>query len=151
MDPQQASGQGRRRRGPPSRARRGSVRFWDSSAVVPLLIHQERSSRVASWVSGDNAMVVWTLTPVEVVSALRRLVRERAVSEDAARVAEIRLGEMMERGHVVIDVEGVKSLAARLLRSECSRSNRAPRDLATSTSITTWHLSEVRLGEMLER
>jgi len=92
------------------------VRFWDSSAVVPLLIHQERSSRVASWVSGDNAMVVWTLTPVEVVSALRRLVRERAVSEDAARVAEIRLGEMMERCHVVIDVEVVKSLAARLLR-----------------------------------
>ena len=61
-------------------------------------------------------MVVWTLTPVEVVSALRRLVRERAVSEDAARVAEIRLGEMMERCRVVIDVEVVKSLAARLLR-----------------------------------
>src|SRR2546422_2875712 len=105
MDPQQASGQGRRRRGPSSRARRRSVRFWDSSAVVPLLIHQQRSSRAASWVSGDNAMVVWTLTPVEVVSALRRLVRERTLSEDAARVAEIRLGEMMERCHVVIDVE----------------------------------------------
>src|SRR5438552_7581764 len=116
MDPRQASGESRRRRGPPSRARRRSVRFWDSSAVVPLLIHQERSSRVASWVSGDNVMVVWTLTPVEVVSELRRLVRERAVSEDAARVAEIRLGEMRERCHVVIDVEVVKSLESRLLR-----------------------------------
>ncbi len=61
-------------------------------------------------------MVVWTLTPVEVVSALRRLVRERALSEDAVRVCEVRLGEMMERCHVVIDVEAVKSLAARLLR-----------------------------------
>src|SRR2546426_12038899 len=126
MDPQQASGQGRRRRGPPSRARRGSVRFWDSSAVVPLLIHQERSSRVASWVSGDNAMVVWTLTPVEVVSALRRLVRERAVSEDAARVAEIRLGEMMERCHVVIRVEGGKALGTRLVRPQPLRALAAP-------------------------
>jgi len=92
------------------------VRFWDSSAVVPLLIQQERSSRAAAWVSGDDAMVMWTLTPVEVVSALRRLVREGALSEDAARVAEVRLGEVLARSHIVIDVEAVKSLAARLLR-----------------------------------
>lgn len=92
------------------------MRFWDSSAVVPLLIQQERSSRAVAWVSGDDAMVVWTLTPVEVVSALRRLVREKALSEDAARVAEVRLGDLMDRSHVVIDVEAVKSLAARLLR-----------------------------------
>ena len=92
------------------------MRFWDSSAVVPLLIQQERSSRAATWVSGDDAMVMWTLTPVEVVSALRRLVREGALSEDAARVAEVRLGEMLARSHIVIDVEAVKSLAARLLR-----------------------------------
>ena len=92
------------------------MRFWDSSAVVPLLIQQERSSRAAAWVSGDDAMVMWTLTPVEVVSALRRLVREGALSEDAARVAEVRLGEVLARSHIVIDVEAVKSLAARLLR-----------------------------------
>jgi predicted nucleic acid-binding protein len=92
------------------------VRFWDSSAVVPLLVQQERSSRAVAWVSGDDAMVVWTLTPVEVVSALRRLVREGALSGDASRVAEVRLGEMLDRSHVVIDVEAVKSLAARLLR-----------------------------------
>ena len=92
------------------------MRFWDSSALVPLLIQQERSSRAAAWVSGDDAMVMWTLTPVEVVSALRRLVREGALSEDAARVAEVRLGEMLDTSHIVIDVEAVKSLAARLLR-----------------------------------
>ena len=61
-------------------------------------------------------MVVWTLTPVEVVSALRRLVREKTLSEEAARTTELRLGEMMDRCHVVIDVETVKSLAVRLLR-----------------------------------
>jgi hypothetical protein len=92
------------------------LKFWDSSAVVPLLIEQARSSRAAAWVTGDDAMVVWTLTPVEVVSALRRLVREAALTEEAARAAEMRLGELMDRCHVVIDVETVKSLAARLLR-----------------------------------
>ena len=92
------------------------MRFWDSSAVVPLLVQQERSSRAAAWISGDDVMVVWTLTPVEVVSALRRLVREKTLSEEAARTTELRLGEMMDRCHVVIDVETVKSLAVRLLR-----------------------------------
>ena len=41
------------------------MRFWDSSAVVPLLVTQEPSNRAAGWMAGDRAMVLWTLTPVE--------------------------------------------------------------------------------------
>ena len=90
--------------------------FWDSSAVVPLLVEQAASSRVAPWITADDAIVVWTLTPVEVVSALRRLVREQALDEGAAHLAEARLNEIIRTAHVVVDVEQVKSLAARLLR-----------------------------------
>jgi predicted nucleic acid-binding protein len=92
------------------------VRFWDSSAVVPLLVEQDASARVVAWVSADEAMVVWTLTPVEVVSALRRLVREQALGDEVARVAETRLDELVRACHVVVDVGPVKSLAMRLLR-----------------------------------
>jgi hypothetical protein len=92
------------------------VRFWDSSAVVPLLVEQKPSSRVAAWVAGDDAMVLWTLTPVEVVSALRRLVRDKALAEEIARLAEVRLAEIVRACHVIIDVDPVKSLATRLLR-----------------------------------
>ncbi|MGH7311749.1 MAG: type II toxin-antitoxin system VapC family toxin [Candidatus Rokuibacteriota bacterium] len=92
------------------------MRFWDSSALVPLLVEQEASSRVAAWVAADEAIVLWTLTPVEVVSALRRLVREKALDEEVARLAEARTEEIVRAGHVVIDVEPVKSLATRLLR-----------------------------------
>jgi uncharacterized protein len=60
--------------------------------------------------------VLWTLTPVEVVSGLRRLVRERALSEDVAHAAERRLDEIVRGSHVVVDVESVKSFARRLLR-----------------------------------
>lgn len=91
------------------------MRFWDSSAVIPLLVEQEFSSRVAVW-AGDDAMVLWTLTPVEVVSALRRLVREQALEEEVARLAEARMDEVVRASHVIIDVEPVKSLATRLLR-----------------------------------
>jgi hypothetical protein len=92
------------------------VRFWDSSAVVPLLVEQGPSSRVATWVAEDDSMVLWTLTPVEVISALRRLVREQVLAEEIVRLAEDRMNELVRACHVIIDVDTVKSLAARLLR-----------------------------------
>jgi predicted nucleic acid-binding protein len=92
------------------------VRFWDSSAVVPLLVEQAASSRASTWLSDDAGIVLWTLTPVEVVSALRRLVRERALEEAIALRAEDRLAEIIRVSHLVVDVESVKWRAARLLR-----------------------------------
>lgn len=92
------------------------MRFWDSSAVVPLLVEQQASSRATGWLTGDDTVVLWTFTPVEVVSALRRLVREEALDEDSARVAEVRMDELVSACHVIVDVDPVKSLATRLLR-----------------------------------
>ena len=92
------------------------MRFWDSSAVVPLLVEQKPSPRVSAWVTEDDTMVLWTLTPVEVVSALGRLVREEALREEVARAAEVRMEELVRTCHVIVDVGAVKSLATRLLR-----------------------------------
>jgi predicted nucleic acid-binding protein len=79
------------------------VTFWDSSAVVPVLVEQDASSRVARWLAADDSLVVWTLTPVEVLSAFRRLVREGALEEAAAGLAETRLTELVRACHVVIE------------------------------------------------
>jgi predicted nucleic acid-binding protein len=92
------------------------VRFWDSSALVPLLVEQESSRRVAGWLAEDAAVTIWTLTTVEVVAALRRLVREGALEETVARAAEARLEEIVRACHVVVDVDPVKVSATRLLR-----------------------------------
>jgi predicted nucleic acid-binding protein len=92
------------------------VRFWDSSAVVPLLVEQGASSRATAWVAEDRTMVLWTLTPVEVVSALRHLVRDGAIDEETAHHGESRLDALVRACHLVVDVEPVKALAARLLR-----------------------------------
>jgi len=92
------------------------VRFWDSSALVPLVVQQRASPTVDAWLEDDAVLVVWSLTPVEVTSALWRLVREGALSDDAALVAEIRVDELLAASHVVIDVEAVRSRARRLLR-----------------------------------
>src|SRR5262245_49259162 len=96
---------GGRRGRPAAGARRRTVTFWDSSAVVPLLVEQEASARVSAWIAADESIVVWTLTVVEVASALGRLVREQAISEEIAGQAEARADELGRSAHVVTDIE----------------------------------------------
>lgn len=92
------------------------MRFWDSSAVVPLLVTQPASAQADAWFIEDPSVAIWTLTPIEVVSALRRLVRQGNLTERLARDAEARAQQLAQASHVVIDVEAVKAQAARLLR-----------------------------------
>ncbi len=92
------------------------MRFWDSSALIPLLVHQPVSPRVDAWLEGDAAIAIWTLTPVELSSALQRLLREAALSEAHTEAAERRMLELVPSCHVVVNVEHVKSQARRLLR-----------------------------------
>jgi len=133
------------------------VRFWDSSAVVPLLVHQELSIRAEAWATEDGGITLWTLTPVEVVSAVRRLVRENAMHENEARVAERRLDELVRTCHVVVDVPAVKRLATRLLRLHPLRAFDALQLGAALLWVEgqpegrTLHTFDVRLGTAAER
>ena len=92
------------------------MRFWDSSAVVPLLVKQQGSARVDRWFKDDPAVVLWTLSPVEITSALWKLVRAGALSEADAHVGDVRAGELASASYAIVDVEAVKILARRLLR-----------------------------------
>lgn len=97
-------------------ARGAGVRFWDSSAVIPLLVAQGASQRVDEWLEADPSVAIWTLTPVEISSAIRRLVREGRLDDAEADSAEARADELVATSHVVLDVDAVKAQARRLLR-----------------------------------
>jgi predicted nucleic acid-binding protein len=92
------------------------VRFWDSSSLLPLIVREARSPEAFAWLQAAPVVVSWTLTPVEAVSALCRLLREARISETQARVGEQRLHEIVGIGVVIGDVERIKLRAARLLR-----------------------------------
>ena len=63
------------------------MRFWDTSALVPLLVTQGTSPQTDEWLVEDGDIAVWTLTAIELTSALMRLAREGAIRErDAATV-----------------------------------------------------------------
>ena len=95
--------------------------FWDSSALVPLVIAQRSTPTADAWAAADPQIVVWTLTEVEIVSALRRLVREGKLSEAQSVAAETLAEEILESAHVLTDVARVKPLAGRLLRTHSLR------------------------------
>jgi len=46
------------------------MRFWDGSALVPLVVAHATSSVTDAWLAADPLPAVWTLTPVEISSAL---------------------------------------------------------------------------------
>jgi uncharacterized protein with PIN domain len=97
------------------------LRFWDSSALVPLVVAESASRICARWLAEDPEIAVWTMTPVEIVSALRRLGREGTLTDAQVVEREINVLSWMPRVHVVTDVERVKIAALALLRAHVGR------------------------------
>ena len=52
------------------------MRFWDASAIVPLVALEKETGDCRSLLAKDRDIVVWLLTPVEVISALTRRLRK---------------------------------------------------------------------------
>jgi uncharacterized protein len=63
------------------------VKFWETSAVVPLCITEPRSAKVKATLIEDPDMVVWWATRTECVSACMRQVRERSLQAGGERQA----------------------------------------------------------------
>lgn len=55
------------------------MRFWDTSAIVPLAVEERGSDLVRAWLPEDAEVAIWGMTPLECASAIERRVREGAV------------------------------------------------------------------------
>lgn len=53
------------------------MRFWDSSALVPIFIKEPATAEVEEWRAADPGITTWMMTRVEVVAAIARRKRER--------------------------------------------------------------------------
>jgi predicted nucleic acid-binding protein len=91
------------------------VRFWDSSALVPLFVQEQTSAVVAETYAADPAVVAWWATPLECTSALARLERDGALALDGLTVAMASLADAVGAWHEVQPVPPVRHTAMRLL------------------------------------
>ena len=93
------------------------MRFWDASAVVPLVALESESDGCRRFLAEDRDMVVWLLTPVEVISALTRRLRERTLRPSDFRKAKAQLVLLEQAWSEVVSVERARERARRLLES----------------------------------
>jgi predicted nucleic acid-binding protein len=91
------------------------MRFWDSSALVPLLVEEESTAELLSLYS-TSAVIAWWASDVECASALARLERSEQLTPAATREALKRLKALAASWHVVEPTAAVKETARRLLR-----------------------------------
>lgn len=91
------------------------MRFWDSSAIVPLLVPEPESKICRDLVEEDPELLVWSLTPTEILSALFRRVREGKLTEAQMIKVRDQLGELEHGWSEVIHWEKARQKANRLL------------------------------------
>jgi hypothetical protein len=92
------------------------MKFWDSSAVVPLLVDEADQKHARGQLERDPVMLVWWGTPIECVSALARRERDGSLDSDGIRIALARLRALSEQWHEVLPTATLRSVAERMLR-----------------------------------
>lgn len=89
--------------------------FWDSSALVPLLVAERRSDDLTRLLSNDREVTVWWGMPVECLSALYRFHRETPLHQVALTLAIERMRALVEDADTVAPTDQVRRRASRLV------------------------------------
>lgn len=91
------------------------MRFWDSSAIVPVLLSEKETAECKNLLKKDPEIAVWALTSTEVLSAVYRKAREGSlVGPHLSPVLE-NLRRIAAGWNVVTQLETTRDKANRLL------------------------------------
>ncbi|MGH7286630.1 MAG: type II toxin-antitoxin system VapC family toxin [Myxococcota bacterium] len=91
------------------------MRFWDTSAIVPLCLSEPATPVVRRIAVGDTALVVYWATRTECVSAFARRRREGQLAASAERQARRVLLALAAEWSEVLPADPVRERAERLL------------------------------------
>ena len=92
------------------------MKFWDSSALVPLLVEEASTPPLTALYLREEAILTWWATEVECASAIARLEREGRLSAQDTALAFQRLELLARSWHRVEPGETLLRTAKRLLR-----------------------------------
>lgn len=97
------------------------MRFWDASAIVPLLVSESQTDFCRGLLQDDSACVVWWATSVECVSAIVRASREELLDPKETPRALRRLSALAELWAEVNPTVPLRHSAERLLQMHSLR------------------------------
>jgi uncharacterized protein len=92
------------------------MKFWDTSAVIPLLITERSTRQLQMLLSQDPAMTVWWGSRIECVSALSRLERDGMLDPQATILAHTHLSQFSAVWDEIDPSDEIRQLAVRYLR-----------------------------------
>jgi predicted nucleic acid-binding protein len=91
------------------------MKFWDTSALIPLFVEEQESEYCLKTLGEDREMLIWCLSRVEAISALCRKLRDQDFSNVDFQKAKKLLNTYIDLASEVISIERVKNRAVRLL------------------------------------
>lgn len=91
------------------------VRFWDTSAIVPLVLNEPGSQAVRTLFEHDRDIYAWWGTRIECTSAIVRAVRDQRLSGTEERFARRDQADLFATIREVAPSEDVRGRAERLL------------------------------------
>jgi predicted nucleic acid-binding protein len=92
------------------------MKFWDSSAVIPLLVPEVMSGSTQKLFGADPVIVAWWAADIECTSAIARRQRQGQLPEEFALDAFRRLNALRAGWHEVEPSDEIRETAKRLLR-----------------------------------
>ncbi|TLY58043.1 MAG: type II toxin-antitoxin system VapC family toxin [Gammaproteobacteria bacterium] len=97
------------------------MKFWDASAIIPLLADEPTRERLLKILEADPEMLAWWGTPVEIASALARREREKLLTADQVEAALAAARQLADSWHEIVPSTSVRRTAERLLRVHALR------------------------------
>lgn len=98
------------------------MRFWDSSALVPLCVHEPSTARMRQLLDDDGGIAAWWGSAVECASALSRRRRDGTLPAAEALAAETVVDTLRTAWLEIVPTDAVRNLALRLVRTHALRS-----------------------------
>lgn len=92
------------------------MKYWDSSALVALIVEQRATAGLRRLAKSDPAVVTWWATPVECASALARLARDEVLAHADHTAGMRRLAAARLVWTEVVPTADVREQSIRLLR-----------------------------------
>lgn len=97
------------------------MRYWDTSALVPVIVAEKGSELVDAWLRSDDVICTWGFTRVELASSVERRAREGALSAAQRREALALVRDLANAATEVMDFEAVRNRAAAILARHALR------------------------------
>jgi uncharacterized protein len=92
------------------------MKFWDASAIVPLVVTESATAALQTLAVKDGAMLVWWGSYVECASAIARLERDGALGDNDAARAFATLSALAGAWYEVEPSDAIREAAVRFLR-----------------------------------